>query len=92
VLAKESKMDLLVLLPAPLITLATAIVKKLGLPDGAAPWVALGGAIVTTITIHVFGVTDNVIEAGVALLVGWLGSMGTWEGIKNLFLRQLPSA
>lgn len=85
-------MDLIALLPAPLITLAVQIIKKLGLPDGTAPWVALGLAVVSTIVIHILGVTESVVMDALALLVAWLGSMGTWEALKNLVLGRFNRA
>lgn len=81
-------MDLLVLLPAPLITLATAILKFFGLSSAMAPWVALALAIVSTVAIHVFGLTNTFILDIVAFLIAWLGSMGTWEALKNILMRK----
>lgn len=80
-------MDLLLLLPPPLITLAIQLAKKVGLPENAAPWLALGLAVVSTIVVHVLGFTPNATLDIIAFVVAWLGSMGTWEAIKNLIIR-----
>lgn len=85
-------MDLLVLVPAPLITLAVQLIKFFGMPSNVAPWVALALAVISTIVIHYLGVSDNALEAVIAFLVAWLGSMGTWEGLKNTVLGRLPHA
>jgi hypothetical protein len=82
-------MDLIVLLPPPLITLAVQVLKFLGMPSSAAPWVALAFAVIATIIIHVLGIEQGVLMSVVVFLVGWLGSMGTWEALKNLIMSRL---
>lgn len=85
-------MDLLVLLPPPLITLAVQLLKFFGLPPAAAPWVALALAVISTIVIYVLGITESAMLSVVAFLVAWLGSMGTWEALKNLIVARFRPA
>lgn len=77
-------MDLIALLPAPLITLAIAILKRFSLPSTAAPWVALALAVVSTVVIRVLGITPDNLVSIVVFLAAWVGSMGTHEAAKNL--------
>lgn len=77
-------MDLIALLPAPLITLVVAVLKYLKLPGEAAPWVALALAVIATIAIHVLGLSQTFLTDALTFLVAWLGSMGTHEAAKNV--------
>lgn len=85
-------MDLIVLLPPPLITLAVQLLKFFGAPSAAAPWIALALAVLSTIVIHVLGITEGALLSLVAFLVAWLGSMGTWEALKNLIVSRFRPA
>jgi hypothetical protein len=79
-------MDLIALLPVPLITLAVTLLKVFGMPSAAAPWVALVLAAISTVLIRVFGFNADVLMTLVTFLIGWLGSMGTHEAAKNIAL------
>jgi hypothetical protein len=79
-------MDLITLLPAPIITLAITLLKVFGMPSGAAPWVALVLAAISTVLIRVFGFNADVLMTVITFLIGWVGSMGTHEAAKNIAL------
>lgn len=79
-------MDLIALLPAPLITLAVALLKVFGMPSGVAPWVALVLAVLTTVAIRFLGISADTLMTVVIAIATWLGSMGTHEAAKNIAL------
>lgn len=85
-------MDLIALLPPPLITLAVQLLKFFGLPSSAAPWVALALAVLATIVMYMFSITEGVVLTIIVFLTSWLGSMGTWEALKNLIFGRFVRA
>lgn len=80
-------MDLLPsVVSGPLITVAVAMIKLFNLPDNMAPWIALVFAIVSTVIVHVLGVTPDIATNIVGAIVTWAISMGTHEAAKNIAL------